>query len=219
MENNDLESLDPKIQKKVCRAIIFLAILSLGSCKSSKESTGYNNETQQKSAKIPWTTAIRDTFNITGEETKIFQFYNAGPAVLVLYEDTNVKKITDGVLVYGKKRDSQIADLNNLTPGVVESYSKDLSTLNVRFTKKSFTALLPFKYKPVDGKYYLFLTGKENKAGEVALKYDNKTCLINVKYRSVYLVFDGAPPQPSKPEHIILEGVIVNEREQLDKDH
>ena len=209
--------MDSKVQKRVYIAIIFLAILSLGSCKSSKESTGYNSETQQKAAKIPWTTAIRDTFNITGEETKIFQFYNAGPAVLVLFEDTNVKKIIDGVLVYGKKRDSQIADLNNLTPGVVESYSKDLSTLYVRFTKKSFTALLPFRFKQ-DGKYYLFLNGKENKAGEVVLKYDNKTCLINVKYRSVYLVFDGAPPQPSKPEHIILEGVIVNEREQLDKD-
>jgi hypothetical protein len=203
--------------------LVMIALLALiisstiTSCKSSKESTGYNNNIQQKTAKIPWTTAIRDTFNITGEETKIFQFYNAGSAVLVLYEDTNVKKIVDGVLVHGKKRDSQIADLNNLTPGVIESYSKDLSTFYVRFTKKSFTALLPFRYKQ-DGKYYLFLNGKQNKAGEVALKYDNKTCLINIKYRNVYLVFDGAPPQPSKPEHIILEGVTVNEREQLDKE-
>lgn len=212
MENTDSEYFDPKVQKRVCIAIIFLAILSLGSCKSSKEASLTDPGNDNKLTLVPFEIEkVKDAETIPAELKHDVQFWtsNVDSFYLSLRTFVKTKTITpDGRF---KFLDIPVTNEEIIPPRsrcVIDSISNDMKIVFARLDSLDASSSAKFVFDPKDKHLHLFAE-KKNKDGTYTISYKNDKYVMNSSYYSIILLYyQEQGILPDKHRHVVT-GVSV----------
>ena len=179
MENTDLESLDPKIQKRVNTFIVILAILaflnSISGCKTSEKATF------EKKGLYTLTKTPSPIHTFTKE--KLTGVYCWPDGDIPILGQPGIEVYDDSVLLTDKNAFHLMPDDKMQIIGV----SNNLDTVWVRSNPLIKNSITKWVFNEKDNKYYFFV--EKNKKGIRRIYYNDFKCYVDEKSLSRYLLF------------------------------
>jgi hypothetical protein len=212
MENTDSESSDPKTQLKVIIAIIVLAILSLGSCKTSKEVSIDGTGNDNKKNLVPFKLEQVLKVKTTPAELKGVQFYISRKVDLNFTTEVKQKEITDdGKFIFINIPIFNVITIPAGTKCVIDSISNDMKTMIVRIDEVDVDAKLKFGFDSRDGNQHLRASFK-NKDGTFGINYKNQKPTIDASYEMTILLYDAEELRKPETYKQTVTGVSVKKQ-------